>query len=190
MVSNAFLNSTKQKIVHITRFFKEISLNNIIQHKHIAYRRKACSETTLFLKFAEKSVTLVSLLIQLCLSNCKFPLFAVWNCAESVKYAIEDVTKKLLCAFDLSRLDYCNSLLAGRPKYFLSKLQNIQNNAARHILRTPRSSYVTPQLHSLHWFPVEQRIEYKLSLLCMCFKIISYQASTYLSDVLQLYTSS
>ena len=34
----------------------------------------------------------------------------------------EDVTKKLLCAFVLSRLDYCNSLLAGCPKYLLSKL--------------------------------------------------------------------
>ena len=30
-------------------------------------------------------------------------------------------------------------------------------------------------LHSLHWLPIEQRIEYKLSLLC--FKIISHQAT-------------
>ena len=37
-------------------------------------------------------------------------------------YLSEDVTKKLLCAFVLSRLDYCNSLLAGCPKYLLSKL--------------------------------------------------------------------
>ena len=43
-------------------------------------------------------------------------------------------------------------------------------------------------LLSLHWLPVDQRIEYKLSLLC--FKIISHQASTYLSELLHLYTPS
>ena len=46
-------------------------------------------------------------------------------------YLSEDVTKKLLCAFVLSRLDYCNSFLAGCPKYLLSKLQKVKNNAAR-----------------------------------------------------------
>ena len=43
-------------------------------------------------------------------------------------------------------------------------------------------------LLSLHWLPVEQRIEYELSLLC--FKIISHQVSTYLSELLHLYTPS
>ncbi len=103
-------------------------------------------------------------------------------------YLSEDVTKKLLCAFVLSRLDYCNSLLAGCPKYLLSKLQKVQNNAARLIFRTTRSAHVTPMLHSLHWLPIEQRIEYKLSLLC--FKIISHQAPIYLSELLHLYTPS
>ena len=80
-------------------------------------------------------------------------------------YLSEDVTKKLLCALVLSRLDYCNSLLVRCPKYLLSKLQKVQNNAARLIFRTTRSAHVTPMLHSLHWLPIEQRIEYKLSLL-------------------------
>ena len=80
-------------------------------------------------------------------------------------YLSEDVTKKLLCAFVLSRLNYCNSLLAGCPQYLLSKLQKVQNNAASLIFRTTSSAPVTPMLHSLHWLPIEQRIEYKLSLL-------------------------
>ena len=42
--------------------------------------------------------------------------------------------------------------------------------------------------HSLHWLPIKQRIEYKLSLLC--FKIISYQAPICLSELLHLYTPS
>ena len=43
-------------------------------------------------------------------------------------------------------------------------------------------------LHSLHWLLIEQRIEYKLSLLC--FKIISHQAPIYLSELLHLFTPS
>ena len=46
----------------------------------------------------------------------------------------------------------------------------------------------SPILHSLHWLPVEQRIEYKMSSLC--FKIISHQAPMYLSELLHLYTPS
>ena len=43
-------------------------------------------------------------------------------------------------------------------------------------------------LHALHWLPIEQRIEYKLSLLC--FKIISHQALICLLELLHLYTPS
>ena len=74
------------------------------------------------------------------------------------------------------------------PKYLLSKLQKVQNNAARLIFRTTRSAHVTPILHSLHWLSIEQRIKDKLSLLC--FKIISHQAPIYLSEFLHRYTSS
>ena len=96
--------------------------------------------------------------------------------------------KQMLFAFVLSRLDYCNSLLAICPKYLLSKLQKVQNNAVRFIFRTIRSAHVTPMLHSLHWLPTEQRIENKLSLLC--FKIISHQAPVYPSELLHLYIPS
>ena len=133
-------------------------------------------------------------MILLSLSNSKSPPFvvsAILNFVGLVHYAticLKMSPKKLLYAFVLSRLGYCNSLLAGCPKYLLSKLKKVQNNAARLIFRTTRSAHVTPMLHSLHWLPIEQRIKYKLSLLC--FKIISHQASIYLSELLHLYTPS
>ena len=65
---------------------------------------------------------------------------------------------KLSSTVILSRLDYCNSLLAG--------LQHIQNSAARLVLRKPRRESATPFLKTLHWLPVKARIEYKVPTLC------------------------
>ena len=50
-------------------------------------------------------------------------------------YLSEENTNKLVCCFVTSRLDYCNSLLAGLPNSKLSRLQQIQNNAARLVKR-------------------------------------------------------
>ena len=110
-------------------------------------------------------------MILLSLSNSKSPPFfricylELRRVSAVRHYLSEDVThthkKKMLCVFVLSRLDYCNSLLAGCPRYLFSKLQKIQNNAARLIFRTTRSTHLTPMLHSLHWLHIEQRIEYK-----------------------------
>ena len=51
---------------------------------------------------------------------------------SSIRHLLStDVTKTLVSAFVLSRLNYCNSLLFGCPQYLLNKLQKVQDNAAR-----------------------------------------------------------
>ena len=67
---------------------------------------------------------------------------------------------KTVRSFVLSRLGYNNSIMAGCPKYLHSKLQMVQNSAARLIFRTSRSAHVTPMLHFFYWLPFQQRIEY------------------------------
>ena len=99
-----------------------------------------------------------------------------------------DATKTLVCAFVLSRIDYCNSLLAGLPKYQLDRLQKIQNNAARLILRSSRFESASPLLHSLHWLSISNRIEYKLSSLA--FSALTGTGPVYLSELLNVYTPS
>ena len=62
-------------------------------------------------------------------------------------------------SFITSRIDYCNSLLYGLPKYQLAKLQRIQNAATKLM-------YVTSLLMELHWLPVASpRIIFKIILL-------------------------
>ena len=74
--------------------------------------------------------------------------------------------KQVVSALVLSRLDYCNSLLAGLPDYQLEKLQKVQNHAARLILGKKFSDHATEMLIDLHWLPVRARIEYKIALFC------------------------
>ena len=74
-------------------------------------------------------------------------------------------TASLVTAFVISRLDYCNSVLAGLPKSSIAPLQRVQNAAARLICALGPHDHVTPSLRELHWLPVEQRIVFKLCAL-------------------------
>jgi len=92
-----------------------------------------------------------------------------------------DVTKCLVCSFILSRLDYCNSLLASLPASSLAPLQRVQNAAARLVLDLKPSDHITAALRELHWLPVKQRIAYKLSILV--YKSLHHQAPNYLTEL-------
>ena len=59
-------------------------------------------------------------------------------------------TATLVSACVLSRIDHCSSLLFGSTHDVTSHLQRIRNNAARVILRLPKSSSITSHLESLH----------------------------------------
>jgi hypothetical protein len=74
-------------------------------------------------------------------------------------------TQRLVAAFVMSRIDYCNSVLAELPATTLAPLQRVQNAAARLVLNLKRSDHITPALIQLHWLPVKYRIIYKLCML-------------------------
>ncbi len=75
------------------------------------------------------------------------------------------VAEKLINTFVFSRIDYCNALLAVVSKTTLSKLQSVQNSAARILTRTKTSEHISPVFESLHWLPVRFRIDFKILML-------------------------
>ena len=103
-------------------------------------------------------------------------------------YLTTDATKTLLCAFVLSKLDYCNSLLSGSPKHLLDKLQKVQNSAARLVFKALKHKHIKPLLQKLHWLPVVSRIQYKVATLCYNSSTESYPV--YLSELLTVYRPS
>ena len=60
--------------------------------------------------------------------------------------------------------------------------KKIQNPAARIITRTSRSSHITPVLKSLHWLPVQYRINFKLY--CITHRALSLEEPHYLNSLL------
>ncbi|KAI5623819.1 hypothetical protein C0J50_16500 [Silurus asotus] len=82
----------------------------------------------------------------------------------------------------ISRLDYCNSLLAGLPLNAIRPRQMIQNAAARLVFNQPKFSHTTLLLRSLHWLPVAARIRFKT--LMLAYKAKNGPAPSYLSDLI------
>ena len=58
-----------------------------------------------------------------------------------------------------------NATLVGLPAYQVNRLQSVLNAAARLVLSRSKCDHVTPLLLELHWLRIEQRIEFKLSVL-------------------------
>ena len=84
-------------------------------------------------------------------SNCKRGSLAIRNIGRIRKYLNQADCKKLVHSFVTSRLDSCNSILCGLPESQISKLQRIQNTAARLVTKTKKSNLITPVLRQLHW---------------------------------------
>jgi hypothetical protein len=122
------------------------------------------------------------------LNVCRGAFLELRRISSIRNFLTTDAVKTLVCSLVLSRIDYCNSLLAGVPQCHLKKIQYVQNAAARLIFRAPKSDHVSPLLQKLHWLPISCRIEHKISSLC--YNSISGTGPQYLSDLTQVYTSS
>ena len=114
--------------------------------------------------------------------------YAMRNIGQIRKYLNNKDCEKLVHAFVTSRLDCCNSILYGLPDSELAKLQQIQNTAARLVVRLKKCDHITPVLQKLHWLPVKSQINYKILLLT--YKALNGLAPSYLSELLDIYCPS
>ena len=111
---------------------------------------------------------------------------------RSIKSAVKslpfETAKSLVNCFVISRIDYCNSLLANMPRYALDRLQRVMNAAARMLCGAGKYSHVSGLIRErLHWLPVPQRIRFKLCL--TMYKVIHGLAPAYLSELCERTTA-
>ena len=93
--------------------------------------------------------------------------------------------KTIAAAIVGSRLDYCNSLLAGTSVSNLARLQLVQNTLARVVTEKSRFCHITPVLSELHWLPVRHRINFKIATIT--FKVLQFQQPSYLAALIPRY---
>ena len=67
---------------------------------------------------------------------------------------------------------------------YISKLQRVQNAAARLITNTRKYDHITPALYNLHWLPVFYRIYFKI--LIVAFKAIYNMLPSYISNLVSI----
>lgn len=123
--------------------------------------------------------------VKLLLKNCFFQLRNISKLTSMVsKHELE----MIIHAFVSSRLDYCNSLFTCLNMKLLTRLQLVQNSAARLLTRTNRRQHITLILKSLHWLPIKYRIDFKI--LILTFRALHGQAPPYIADLIQPYSSA
>ncbi len=75
--------------------------------------------------------------------------FALHNIRKIRPFLTQHAAQLLVQALVISRLDYCNALLAGLPSNTIKPLQMIQNAAARLVFNEPKKSPCYTSLYLL-----------------------------------------
>ncbi len=115
-------------------------------------------------------------------------MFALHNSRKIRPFLTQHAAQLLVQALVISRLDYCNALLAGLTSCTIKPLQMIQNAAAWLVFSEPHRAHVTPLFISLHWLPVAACIKFKT--LMLAYRIATGSAPSYFHSLLRIYIPS
>jgi hypothetical protein len=119
-------------------------------------------------------------------SVVKLSFFQLRQLAKVKPFLSRKHFETVIHAFVTTRLDYCNALYVGVSASSISRLQMVQNAAARLLMGSGKYEHISPILASLHWLPIRFRIDFKISL--FTFKALNGLAPPYLAELLHPYT--
>jgi hypothetical protein len=112
-------------------------------------------------------------------SSCKSSLCQI----NRAKHAFnKNLLITVINALVFSKLYYCSSLWSNTSSSNLSRLQGVQNFAARVVTNTRKFDHITPILKEIQWLPVKLHLYYRDALLA--FKCMNNCTPIYLSSQL------
>ena len=92
-------------------------------------------------------------------SKCREAYFKLRNIGRLRPYLDTSLRTTLVRNLILSKLDYCNAILAIVPDYLIKKMQKVLNASVRFIFNVRKHEHITPYLRMSHFLPVKQRIQ-------------------------------
>ena len=104
------------------------------------------------------------------------------------QFLTPEATKTLVRSLISSRLDYCNSALAGLPVVDLQRLQCVQDDTIQLTTTSKKTDYIMLHLMDLHWLPIHSRIVYKIMVLT--YRALNGEAPDYIKFLLISYVPS
>jgi len=81
---------------------------------------------------------------------CRSGYYQLRQLRPVVRSMSSDAVETLVQAFISCHLDYCNSMFYGITDSLMSRLQSVQNAAARLVSGARRYDHITPVLQELH----------------------------------------
>ena len=145
-------------------------------HLHLGKRNNTCSVARDLGVFIDQYLTYGEHVTQTA-ANCLCKLVQI----NRIKHLLDKETLLLLInAFVFSKLFYCSTVWSNTIKSNVSKLQRVQNFAARIIFGFRTFDHNSQGIKSLKWLPVKDRLY--LNDAIMMYKCINKLAPDYLAD--------
>ena len=114
--------------------------------------------------------------------------FQVRNLWRIRRFIDQDSCHHAVRALVSSRLDYCNGLFTSLSGKDLTRLQRLQNSAARLVFAVGRRTDAADLLKILHWLPLRNRILFKILL--YVFKSLQHESPNYISDYFSIHVAA
>ena len=114
--------------------------------------------------------------------NCLVVFYHLIRLRQLRRIADQPMLQRLVSTFVLSRIDYCNSVLAGLPHTTLAPLQRVLHTAVCLVAGLGPRDHVTDSMKDLHWLPVPYRIKFKLCVLMDA--VVIGTSQVYIKDLL------
>ena len=117
---------------------------------------------------------MVSQCVKTCYSNLKK--------FQTIRNSLDkDLRLMIVVSCILSRIDYCNGLLANASLSQIKRLQKVLNACMRFVYNLPYSASITSYLKQSHILPIKQRIQYKSCIIM--YQIVNNLSPDYLSPM-------
>ena len=107
--------------------------------------------------------------------------YHTWRLRQLRRLVDPATMQRLVSAFVISRLNYCNCTLAVLPACALEPLQRVLHAAVRLVAGLGPRDHVRESMKALYWLPIAHRIMFKLCILMQ--GAIFGQSPSYIRDL-------